>query len=59
MRNQACFSISVLKQQDLHGEGNLPELQVQKVLFPNLVFLFSGTQFISPKQIRGRDISLT
>lgn len=42
MRNQACFSISVLKQQDLHSEGNLLELQVQKAmlrLFPNLVSL--------------------
>lgn len=42
MRNLACFSISVLKQQDRHGKGNLPELQMQKAmlkLFPNLFFL--------------------
>lgn len=49
MRNQAFFSISVLKQQYLHGKGNLPELPVQKAmlrLFPNQVFLFCCMQFI-------------
>lgn len=41
MRNQACSSISVLKQPDLHGKGNLPELPVQKTsCFQIWVFCF-------------------
>lgn len=42
MRNQACFSISVLKQQHGHSKGNLSELQMQNemlVPFPNLFIL--------------------
>lgn len=42
MRNQACFSISVLKQQHYHIKGKLLELQMQNemlVLFLNLLIL--------------------